>query len=84
MIKLYNTYILNPVQAGFITQPENWKYSNARDFFGMKGLVELVLLSKTGASVRLRNCRGKYPLLAFRSVSNLKANAGIATLTYLL
>jgi putative transposase len=31
----------NPVQAGFVTQPEGWKYSSARDFFGIKGLVEL-------------------------------------------
>ena len=31
----------NPVQAGFVTKPEDWKYSSARDFCGMKGLVEL-------------------------------------------
>ncbi|MEO6288394.1 MAG: transposase [Ginsengibacter sp.] len=31
----------NPVIAGFVTKPENWKYSSARDFYGMKGLVEL-------------------------------------------
>ena len=31
----------NPVQAGFVTRPEDWKYSSARDFCGMKGLVEL-------------------------------------------
>ena len=32
---------LNPVLAGFVTKPEDWKYSSARDFCGMKGLVEL-------------------------------------------
>ena len=31
----------NPVQAGFVTRPEDWKYSSARDFFGIKGLVQL-------------------------------------------
>jgi putative transposase len=31
----------NPVVAGFVTKPEDWKYSSARDFCGMKGLVEL-------------------------------------------
>ncbi|MEP7230320.1 MAG: transposase [Ginsengibacter sp.] len=31
----------NPVQAGFVNRPEDWKYSSARDFCGMKGLVEL-------------------------------------------
>ena len=32
---------LNPVMAGFVTKPEDWKYSSARDFAGMKGLIEL-------------------------------------------
>ena len=31
----------NPVVAGFVTKPEDWKYSSAGDFCGMKGLVEL-------------------------------------------
>ena len=31
----------NPVQSGFVTNHEDWKYSSARDFFGMKGLIEL-------------------------------------------
>jgi putative transposase len=31
----------NPVQAGFVTKEEDWKYSSARDFCGMKGLVAL-------------------------------------------
>ena len=31
----------NPLAAGFVTRPEDWKYSSARDFCGMKGLVEL-------------------------------------------
>ena len=31
----------NPVKAGFVTRPEDWKYSSACDFCGMEGLVEL-------------------------------------------
>ncbi len=31
----------NPVQAGFVTKEEDWKYSSAREFYGIKGLVEL-------------------------------------------
>ena len=31
----------NPVIAGFVTKAEDWKYSSARDFCGMKGLIEL-------------------------------------------
>jgi len=31
----------NPVLAGFVNKPEDWKYSSARDFCGIKGLVEL-------------------------------------------
>jgi len=31
----------NPVIAGLVTRPEDWKYSSARDFCRMKGLVEL-------------------------------------------
>ena len=32
---------MNPVTAGFVSKPEDWKYSSARDFCGMKGLIEL-------------------------------------------
>jgi putative transposase len=31
----------NPVQAGFVTKEEDWKYSSKRDLCGMKGLIEL-------------------------------------------
>ena len=31
----------NPVVAGFVTKPEDWKYSSSGDFCGMKALVEL-------------------------------------------
>ena len=36
------TYIHdNPVVAGFVGSPEDWKYSSAGDFCGKKGLIEL-------------------------------------------
>lgn len=34
----------NPVEAGFITGPEYWKYSSAIDYAGGKGLVEIEFL----------------------------------------
>jgi hypothetical protein len=27
--------------AGFVIKPEDWKYSSARDFNGMQGLIDL-------------------------------------------
>jgi putative transposase len=37
----------NPVRAGFVTQPEDWLYSSAIDYYSEneKGLLELVLLT---------------------------------------
>lgn len=32
---------MNPVMAGFVIKPEDWKYNSARDFSGVKGLIEL-------------------------------------------
>ena len=32
---------LNPVIAGFVIKPEDWKYSSARDSSGMQGLIDL-------------------------------------------
>lgn len=34
----------NPVAAGFVTQPEHWKYSSAIDYAGGKGLVDVQYL----------------------------------------
>ncbi len=31
----------NPVTAGFVIKPEDWKYSSAKNFCKVKGLVEL-------------------------------------------
>lgn len=34
----------NPVVAGFVDQAEHWVYSSARDYFGMRGLLEISFL----------------------------------------
>ena len=31
----------NPVEAGFVTEPEHWKYSSAIDYAGGKGVLEI-------------------------------------------
>ncbi len=35
---------LNPVKSGFVSQPEDWLYSSARDHAGRKGLLDLAVL----------------------------------------
>lgn len=37
----------NPVEAGFVTNPGNWKYSSAIDYNGVKGLLEILQLEPT-------------------------------------
>jgi hypothetical protein len=32
---------MNPVVVGFVIKPEDWKYSSARNFCGLKGLIDL-------------------------------------------
>ncbi|MEJ8758167.1 transposase [Pontibacter sp. H259] len=34
----------NPVEAGFVEEPEQWYYSSARDYAGQKGRLEVVLI----------------------------------------
>jgi len=34
----------NPVKAGFVEKPSDWLYSSARDYEGVKGLIEVVHL----------------------------------------
>jgi putative transposase len=34
----------NPVEAGFVTEPQDWKYSSARDYAGIKGEVNVFLV----------------------------------------
>ncbi|MCC5908800.1 MAG: transposase [Balneolaceae bacterium] len=33
----------NPVKRGFVDKPEDWRYTSARNYLGMKGLVEVSL-----------------------------------------
>ncbi len=34
----------NPVAAGFVTEPEHWKYSSAIDYSGGKGLLDIYFI----------------------------------------
>lgn len=34
----------NPVEAGFVDEPGEWKYSSARDYEGKKGMLDLLFL----------------------------------------
>ncbi len=34
----------NPVKAGFVDDPENYLYSSARDYVGLKGLIKIELI----------------------------------------
>ncbi len=34
----------NPVESGFVSKPEDWIYSSARDYAGEKGPLDLILL----------------------------------------
>ena len=32
---------MNPVKAGFVCEPQNWKYSSAIDYAGGKGMIDI-------------------------------------------
>ena len=34
----------NPVEEGIVQKPEDYLYSSARNYCGMKGLIDVVLL----------------------------------------
>lgn len=34
----------NPVEAGFVDKEEEWLYSSARNYYGLKGLIEVILI----------------------------------------
>lgn len=34
----------NPVVAGFVNEPHEWRYSSAIDYSGGKGLIEIIYL----------------------------------------
>ena len=31
----------NPVKRGYVDLPEHWRYSSARDYVGMEGLIDI-------------------------------------------
>ena len=31
----------NPVHTGFVDEPEHWRWSSARDYAGIRGLIEI-------------------------------------------
>ncbi|MEQ9302631.1 MAG: transposase [Marinoscillum sp.] len=35
---------MNPVESGFVDEAEHWRYSSARNYCGMKGLLEIKFL----------------------------------------
>jgi len=35
----------NPVVAGIVEKPEDYLYSSTRNYYGMKGLIEVILLN---------------------------------------
>jgi hypothetical protein len=35
----------NPVEAGFVSEPQHWKYSSVGDYVGSKGNVEIEQLA---------------------------------------
>ena len=42
MLKSKIEYIhQNPVKRGYVDKPEHWRYSSARDYNGMSGLIEV-------------------------------------------
>jgi putative transposase len=52
-IELFNKEIMqqkldylhqNPVAAGFVEKPEDYLYSSARDYCGMKGLLDIIII----------------------------------------
>lgn len=36
----------NPVKRGFVDRPEHWRYSSARNYLGMEGLVPVTLVGQ--------------------------------------
>ncbi|WP_339700544.1 hypothetical protein [uncultured Roseivirga sp.] len=44
MIQRLNYVHNNPVEAGFVDQPADWVFSNARDYEDQKGIIEISFL----------------------------------------
>lgn len=35
---------MNPVNSGFVSEPESWIYSSAGDYAGMKGMIDILFI----------------------------------------
>ena len=44
LYKALNYIHYNPVEAGFVEKEEDWLYSSARNYHGLKGLIEVTLI----------------------------------------
>ncbi len=40
---------MNPVMRGYVNKPEHWRYSSARNYSGMSGLIEVDMYKGRGA-----------------------------------
>ena len=40
----FNYLNFNPVVSGFVEKPEDWVYSSARDYCGLKGMLNIIFL----------------------------------------
>ncbi len=49
MEKVLDYIHFNPVKAGFVNNPEHWRYSSAIDYAGKEGLVSVTLFGEEEA-----------------------------------
>ncbi|HKL18056.1 MAG TPA: hypothetical protein VJ905_03775, partial [Halalkalibaculum sp.] len=43
MMQKINYILYNPVKRGYVDRPEDWRYSSARNYAGMQGLIPVTL-----------------------------------------
>ena len=36
----------NPVRSGFVNEPVDWRYSSAKDYLGVDGLIPITLFGE--------------------------------------
>lgn len=49
----------NPVRRGFIDLPEHWRYSSARNYLGIEGLIQVTLFGVSGSEAANAPLRGR-------------------------
>jgi putative transposase len=42
----------NPVEAGFVEKEEDWLYSSAKNYYGLKGVIEVILIEPRVVTVK--------------------------------